>query len=236
MTDTTILIAVALVAFVIGGGLGYYLTAGRERRADDRAERARAELAAYRGNVTDHFKETAVKFRQLGEQYKALHEHLAEGAEALCEMPDRDTRLEFAPLAELEAPRAAAAAAAATAAAAVAAVDEARADEVEASLAAETIDDEAPATYAEPEDETETPAGPVAADPDRQHAAGETEVGAGRDAGDEERPEAAAAATGEPGAPAAAEETPRQPVDFPVETVDAGREGSEEESGYRTIH
>ena len=80
MTDTALLATVGLVALLLGAGLGYYLAARRERKADERAATAEAELNAYRDNVTDHFRETAVHFRALCEQYRSLHEHLAQGA------------------------------------------------------------------------------------------------------------------------------------------------------------
>jgi hypothetical protein len=94
------------VALLVGAGLGYYLAARRERRADERAATAEAELNAYRDNVTDHFRETAVHFRALGEQYRSLHEHLAQGAESLCETRRDEERLSFSPLAEIEGPAA----------------------------------------------------------------------------------------------------------------------------------
>ena len=253
MTDTVILISVALVAFVIGCGLGYYLTAGRERKADERAERVEAEMAAYRGNVTEHFRETAVKFRQLGEHYRALHEHLADGAEALCDVPDKGAKLEFSPLAELEAPRSglapgAAAAMAASAANAGAGDERDEGDETAgdtlAAVAGETeIEREAEAGSAA--DET----GPQPNEPPSREEIEPEEPG---------RREGAAPATAdaeaepEPGARSAAAESesaiqaeagerveqsaPKQPVDFPVDTGDAGREATEDESGRRTIH
>lgn len=106
MTDTALLATVGLVALLLGAGLGYYLAARRERKADERAATAEAELSAYRDNVTDHFRETAVHFRALGEQYRSLHEHLAQGAESLCETRRDDERLSFSPLAEIEGPAA----------------------------------------------------------------------------------------------------------------------------------
>ena len=91
MTQTAILIAVGLAAFVVGGGLGFLLAARRGRHADERAERTQAELAAYRGNVSEHFRETAVRFRELTEQYRSLHRHLAEATSNRTVQPHRVT-------------------------------------------------------------------------------------------------------------------------------------------------
>jgi len=57
-------------------------------------ERARAELAAsreeqaaYRGQVSDHMVGTVDRLRDLALQYRAVYDHLAEGAQDLC--PER---------------------------------------------------------------------------------------------------------------------------------------------------
>jgi uncharacterized membrane-anchored protein YhcB (DUF1043 family) len=98
------IIAAAIAALLVGGGLGFLLGSRRGRQADARVAKAEAELEAYRGNVTDHFRQTAVRFRELGEQYRSLHEHLAQGAESLCDVSRGDGKLRFEPLTALEAP------------------------------------------------------------------------------------------------------------------------------------
>ncbi len=103
MTTMEMLIAVAIVAVLVGGGLGFLLGSRRGRRADARVAKAEAELEAYRGSVTDHFRQTAVRFRELGEQYLSLHEHLAQGADKLCDVSRDEAKLRFEPLAALEA-------------------------------------------------------------------------------------------------------------------------------------
>lgn len=55
-------------------------------------EGVRVELADYRVNVSDHFAGTSERFRELTLQYRALFEHLSEGARELC--PDGMTALE----------------------------------------------------------------------------------------------------------------------------------------------
>ena len=104
MSQSALLVVIALLAFVAGGGLGFALAARRRGEADKRTAAAEAELNTYRENVTGHFQETAVRFRELGEQYRSLHEHLAGGAQTLCKLPTDEAALSFAPLPEIEGP------------------------------------------------------------------------------------------------------------------------------------
>jgi uncharacterized membrane-anchored protein YhcB (DUF1043 family) len=100
--------AAALVgALALGFGLGMLGNRGRRRvqelqarleSAHKERERAEAELAAarevvererreheeYRGQVTEHFAGTSERLRDLTVQYRAVYEHLAEGASVLC--------------------------------------------------------------------------------------------------------------------------------------------------------
>jgi uncharacterized membrane-anchored protein YhcB (DUF1043 family) len=56
-----------------------------EKRAmEEELARARAEAAEYRGRVVEHFYGTSEQLRALTTQYRAVYEHLAEGAQALC--------------------------------------------------------------------------------------------------------------------------------------------------------
>jgi hypothetical protein len=215
MTQTAILIAIGLAAFVVGGGLGFMLAARRGRHADERAERVQAELAAYRGNVTEHFRETAVKFRELTEQYRSLHQHLAEGAEARCEVPGKGPKLEFAPLAELEGPQQPTA---------TAGGEDGTTDDALVYVSGEG-DREAAGRSPEDERPAETPAAASSADiDDTAERREETEVAA------EEESKATAAP------PPAETMAPVPPVDFAVEPEEAEREKAERERREPTIH
>lgn len=56
-----------------------------EKRAVDEAlAAARADAEQYRGRVVEHFYGTSEQLRALTVQYRAVYEHLAEGAQALC--------------------------------------------------------------------------------------------------------------------------------------------------------
>ena len=54
------------------------------REGRDELERAREGHESYRGKVTDHFVGTSERLRELTFQYRAIYNHLAEGAGELC--------------------------------------------------------------------------------------------------------------------------------------------------------
>ena len=94
--DQNILI-IGLVALALGLGFGFLLGNLKSRAADKRSRDAEAELDAYRKQVTSHFGQTAEHFQALGLQYKALYEHLATGADTLCDLTDTEQKLTFMP-------------------------------------------------------------------------------------------------------------------------------------------
>lgn len=97
------LIAIAGIALLAAGiAIGYVLGRSRgDKQSAQRANRVQEEYDAYRGRVTEHFRETAGQFQALGEQYRDLYRHLASGAESLCETGAGSGRLEFRPPPEL---------------------------------------------------------------------------------------------------------------------------------------
>jgi len=94
--DQNILI-IGLVALALGVGIGFLLGNLKSQAADKRTRDAEAELDAYRKQVTSHFGQTAEHFQALGLQYKALYEHLATGADTLCDLTDTEQKLTFMP-------------------------------------------------------------------------------------------------------------------------------------------
>jgi uncharacterized membrane-anchored protein YhcB (DUF1043 family) len=54
------------------------------REGREELERTREGLESYRGKVTDHFVGTSERLRELTFQYRAIYNHLAEGAGELC--------------------------------------------------------------------------------------------------------------------------------------------------------
>jgi uncharacterized membrane-anchored protein YhcB (DUF1043 family) len=110
MDSTALAVYAGLLAAGIGIGFGLGLLrnqqngkrardlAARLEKASKERELARQELDvardslrrltqdydAYRGKVTDHFAGTSDRLRELAIQYRAVYQHLAEGASALC--------------------------------------------------------------------------------------------------------------------------------------------------------
>ncbi len=70
------------------------IEAGREKldRAQAEIEAGREKLDRYRGKVADHFAGTSERLRDLTLQYRAVYNHLAEGAGELC--PEEFEKLE----------------------------------------------------------------------------------------------------------------------------------------------
>lgn len=55
-----------------------------KRAADEALAAARTDAEQYRGRVVEHFYGTSEQLRALTVQYRAVYDHLAEGAQALC--------------------------------------------------------------------------------------------------------------------------------------------------------
>lgn len=91
----------ALLALAAGLVAGHLLS----RRFDDarqqvralqeELDQARAEQAAYRREVSDHFARTAQAVNQLTASYRTVHQQLSEGARTLCDHGDAETALAF---------------------------------------------------------------------------------------------------------------------------------------------
>ena len=139
-----ILVGAGILLFGLGLGLGYWFSHMREATKTGDIQN---ELDEYRRHVTEHFSETAQHFQALGEQYRSLYKHMADGAGSLCDPAQTDAMLEF-PAADTAA---------------------LTADSVEPEEAPEPIRDYAPEEEAEPVEvevaaaEAETPAPPAEA-------------------------------------------------------------------------
>jgi len=92
---------IALVALTAGLGAGYYLarhfgdSQQRERTLQAELDQAREEHATYRHEVSEHFTRTALAVNQLTESYRSVHQHLSEGAHALCDNAAAEAALAF---------------------------------------------------------------------------------------------------------------------------------------------
>jgi len=99
----TILIVLGAVGFLaVGAGLGYWLAQLRTRGETARADEVRQEFEEYQRKVTQHFGQTAEHFRAIGREYRDLYEHMASGADSLCDRDAAEVKLSFAPKAILE--------------------------------------------------------------------------------------------------------------------------------------
>jgi uncharacterized membrane-anchored protein YhcB (DUF1043 family) len=86
LSGLIIIISVCIIAFLIG----YFVNTGREdnSRLVKELEESKEELKNYRSEVTSHFQETAQKVNALTENYRSVYEHLALGAQSLCDKSD----------------------------------------------------------------------------------------------------------------------------------------------------
>jgi uncharacterized membrane-anchored protein YhcB (DUF1043 family) len=91
MTNLIIAAAVALaIGLVIGlligrSGQGPTL---KQRRAEQQIEELRNEYTRYQAQVNEHFMESADLMRRLSDTYREVNEHMARGANRLCNDED----------------------------------------------------------------------------------------------------------------------------------------------------
>ena len=102
MSETALIVLGAIGLLAAGIGLGYWLAQLRARGESAKADAVRQEFADYRREVTRHFGQTAEHFRAIGREYRDLYEHMASGADSLCDREAVDLKLSFAPKAILE--------------------------------------------------------------------------------------------------------------------------------------
>ena len=92
-----VLIGFGVLILAVGLGLGYLLGNTIRSRETAKASDIEAELNKYRSDVTEHFNQTAAHFQSIGQQYRELYDHMALGAEALCETPPAGRSVPFSP-------------------------------------------------------------------------------------------------------------------------------------------
>ena len=102
MSETVLIVLGAIGLLAAGTGLGYWLAQLRTRGDSTRADEVRQEFEDYRREVTRHFGQTAEHFKAIGREYRDLYEHMASGADSLCDRGAVDVKLSFAPKAILE--------------------------------------------------------------------------------------------------------------------------------------
>lgn len=91
MTNLILAAVVALVAgLVIGvlfGRSGQGATL-RQRRAEQQIEELRSEFTRYQAQVNEHFMESADLLRRFNDAYRDVNQHMARGANRLCNDED----------------------------------------------------------------------------------------------------------------------------------------------------
>ena len=80
---------VLLSGAVVGGLIAFVALPGprQVKRLEAELDELRKEHEGYKGNVTQHFHRTAELVGEMTASYKAVYDHLATGAQALCEGP-----------------------------------------------------------------------------------------------------------------------------------------------------
>lgn len=78
----------AAIMFAIGGATGFFISRQlkdkRTRELEEKLAATRTELADYRGEVNQHFLKTSLLVSKLTNNYREVYEHLATGAQKLC--------------------------------------------------------------------------------------------------------------------------------------------------------
>lgn len=83
-------IAIAIIAFLSGAILGVLIyrlvrsDASRSARVEQQMDDLQQKHTRYQAQVSDHFVQTAHLINRLNEDYRDIHNHLAQGATELC--------------------------------------------------------------------------------------------------------------------------------------------------------
>ncbi len=102
MSETILIVLGAIGLLAAGAGLGFWLAQWRMRGESTKADEVQQQFDDYRREVTQHFGQTAEHFKAIGREYRELYEHMAGGADSLCDREAVDVKLSFAPKAILE--------------------------------------------------------------------------------------------------------------------------------------
>lgn len=82
---------ISIITFAFGLGFGFLLAylllprGQRMRELEQQLQETQAELDGYRGKVNQHFQKTAELFEDMTDRYRAVYQHMASGAQALCQ-------------------------------------------------------------------------------------------------------------------------------------------------------
>ena len=102
MSESILIVVGAVGILGAGIGLGFWFSQRRMRVNSARADEIQRQFDDYRREVSQHFGQTAEHFKAIGREYRQLYEHMASGADTLCDRAALDTKLSFEPKAILE--------------------------------------------------------------------------------------------------------------------------------------
>lgn len=92
---------IGIIAFAFGLGVGFLLAYlllprnGRIQALEEELRTAQSDHTAYRGKVDQHFRKTAELFEDMTGRYRAVYQHMASGAQMLCEERPPSLQLEI---------------------------------------------------------------------------------------------------------------------------------------------
>lgn len=87
------------IVFAIGGGTGFFIARQikdkRTLELEQQLQTTQNELSEYQGDVNRHFLKTSLLFNKLTDDYREVYEHLATGAQKLCNEKPLTTALDL---------------------------------------------------------------------------------------------------------------------------------------------
>lgn len=90
---------ISIAALLVGAVIGFLMgrsgnASNKQAELAEQLENTKAELDSYKLNVNQHFEKTATLVNELTTSYKDVHEHLANGAQDLCDADSINLALE----------------------------------------------------------------------------------------------------------------------------------------------
>ena len=89
----------AAIMFGIGGGTGFFIARQiKDKRTlalEEKLATTQSELAGYKGDVNQHFLKTSLLLGKLTNNYREVYEHLATGAQKLCNEKPNTPKLDL---------------------------------------------------------------------------------------------------------------------------------------------
>ena len=91
----TVVILLVVMGIACGFG-GYAIAIAGQRRAGNgkTAAELKTEISDYKENVAEHFQTTAGLLHDMTEQYRSVYEHMAAGAQQLCDAEQATSQIE----------------------------------------------------------------------------------------------------------------------------------------------